>query len=321
MFLQNITSVRTCAANLSSKVKDNIQQATKGFAGSPANAPMICIDKLFVPEYQREVFGGSLTKHLDNWNNTFDWDLFGVVTVAPISGTDNYIILNGQHRTILGYVCMDIREVPVHIVTTRDPKKQAKLFWGMNGGTVKRISNEEQFTAEVYAEIPDAMDLKNVLIQSNLSCGKINVDPLHAKVKRKSLEKAVKKGRQNVSLAVNLLRRNLWRKRWSDQVFVALVYALSTDKINWTETLLDDFKKWIDAKSDNTTSPLDLIDNSLKNASDWSVGLAYGIIRDFMKVQRAKGRETQSIVGIEKQYKALVKNHASDLVEDNRAAA
>ena len=319
MFLSNLelTSVRTVAANLSQKVKDDIREASSGIAGSPANATMISIDKLHIPEYQRDAYGGALKKHLNNWNNTFDWDLFGVVTVAPIDGTDEYVILNGQHRTILAYVSKDFREVPVHIVTTRDQKKQAKLFWGMNGGTVKRISNEEQFTAEVHAEMPEAMDLRNVLIQSGLSCGKINVDPARAKVKRKSLEKAVNLGRSHVPTAVRLLRRNLWAKRWSDQVFVALIYALSTDTIDWTyKTLLSDFENWIDAKSSIEPTPLAIIDNSLKNASEWSVGLGYGIVRNFMAYQRASGRPSLPVEKLKKLYLSKVKGHTSDEVVD-----
>lgn len=145
-------------------------------------------------EGQRRLKIGRANKFLTDMGE-FDWNLFGVATVAQYPNGSREMI-NGGHRTFMAQqIDPTIEFVPAHIVEVKTVKEAAKLFYRMNGVNTTALNPEEVMVNRVLGGEKYALELVDALKDCNwkvtnkvLSVG----DELGKSIKIRAFEKMYK---------------------------------------------------------------------------------------------------------------------------------
>ncbi len=131
----------------------------------------IPIDSIVVDErYQRRVTrtGNSMIEKIVN---EFHWSRFQPLTVACKDKSDDYPVIDGQHR-LLACRKIGLTEVPCWVVASPHLADQAKAFVGTNKCRVK-MTKINVFWADVVAGSPDATWVKRICDSAGVKIGRI----------------------------------------------------------------------------------------------------------------------------------------------------
>lgn len=107
------------------------------------------------PAYQREILDTGKS-NIRRMIEGFSWALFGVLVVG-IRGSDQYAIIDGQHRATAALMHGSISLVPC-VVLRGGQADEARAFSSINGN-VTRIHALQSFRAKVIAGDPGAVNL------------------------------------------------------------------------------------------------------------------------------------------------------------------
>lgn len=141
---------------------------------------------------------------------SFDWNLFGVVTVVEYpNGTRE--LVDGGHRRYLAQTCFpDLTHIPGVVLKVNDEQEAARLFHRFNGTVSKNVNKEEQFVAQVYGEETAATELAkqlqdcNLFVQSNeLTVG--SHQPGRKSIKIAKFREFIRKHPQSTKRAVSVM--------------------------------------------------------------------------------------------------------------------
>ena len=287
------------------ELKSTHEKYLYNIKGSPANATMIDINTP-MSKVQRKLYKQDILKYIER-SQGLNWDLFGVVTAVKFKDGSMEVI-NGQHRMSLARtIDPSITEVPAHVIQLQDEKDAFRYFGLMNGGASRNVSNEEQFWALVLAEDPAELKLKAILERANLACGKVNEGNNRFSVKYTNFKKSVNMGAEEAIYAAKLIQ-DAGFGRWNDSVFAGLTRLLSFK--NYKPYLMDQtcaegiaFRDWfMEVPRYNQMRELQF--KKYRNVTDWSYGIAYGLMQKFLHTQRYDNKQLKTALGpIERAYK------------------
>jgi len=294
---------------LSENDKSTLQKAK--ITGNWSSLKMIAVEDLNIPEYQRTKLKlDKLCKALPEVGG-FDLDFFGALNVTDM-GNGTYDVDNGQRRGI-SWIIKNIlsnpdidpstMKVPCLVSSPKSYRKAAKLFWLYNGGAGASIrpSNEEGFHAQVEAELPEALKLKDLLVRAKLACGEVNKD-FDRQIAYVTLVKATEMGAKNQVrykkhkdlsdewvIKVADLFGKVWPERMDNQLFNGFTHLLNHYAYQDTflkETVWARFEKYISDLGKCYVTPTLYVKTltSFKNTPDWSMGIALGILTGFAQV-------------------------------------
>lgn len=126
----------------------------------PGEVPVLdWVDKSLIdvdPAYQRRPDEGRVQRILD-W---FEWSSFGAIVVAP-SGDGRFHVTDGQHRLEAARRHPAITVVPAVIIPKSGTTEEAGNFVVLNVER-RNISQLDRYWAELAAEDPDALTVKQV---------------------------------------------------------------------------------------------------------------------------------------------------------------
>ena len=264
------------------KLKKSHQKYMNCQKGVPAVATNISIDTP-MSKVQRGLYRNDLLKYIEKAGG-INWDLFGVVTAVKHKDGSMEII-NGQHRmTLVKTLLPKVTEVPAHIIDLNDEKDAFRYFGLMNGGASRNVSNEEQFWALVLAEDTEALKLKDILEDADLACGQVNEGNKRPKVKYTNFKKATEMGIDACVLAAHTIR-NAYPDTWNDNLYSGLTRLFSMDEY---KAFLDEdgdeyktFDSWL-TQASKFYQISDLQFRQYRDITDWSYGIAYGLMQKFM---------------------------------------
>jgi hypothetical protein len=124
-------------------------------------------------EAQRQTKSARISKYLKEVGS-FNWNLFGIITVAKLPNQPNYLTLDGGHRlTMVQEVFGENVTVPARVIHCADQAEAATLFHQFNGTASTSVNPEERFVAQVkggYSEsvhMATAMDRMGLKVVSN----------------------------------------------------------------------------------------------------------------------------------------------------------
>jgi hypothetical protein len=291
---------------LSDKEKDKLKLTQ--ITGDWAEFRMLPADQLIIPEYQRKHLKfGKLIKAIDNVGS-LDREFFGALNVTQQT-EDSYSVDNGQRRTVMMLMkhiadqFQDLSgiEVPCLVSNAKAYEQQARQFWLFNGGgdASAKLTNEEQFHAMVEAKIPEAIEMKNLLVRSRLACGEVNNTFTERQIAFKTLEKAMTMGArqqkknpehtdmsQDWVVSVADLFAKVWPERMDNQLFNGFTHLMnhpSYQDLFLKNSIWARFEAWLVNVGKVYATPTAFVRTlqKYKNVSDWSMGLAYGIVQAF----------------------------------------
>lgn len=290
------------------ELKSTHQKYLYNIKGSPAKATMIDINTP-MSKVQRKLYKQDILKYIER-SQGLNWDLFGVVTAVKFKD-ESMEVINGQHRMSLARtIDPSITEVPAHVIKLQDEKDAFRYFGLMNGGASRNVSNEEQFWALVLAEDPAELKLKAILERANLACGKVNEGNNRFSVKYTNFKKSVNMGAEEAIYAAKLIQ-DAGFGRWNDSLFAGLTRLLSFK--NYKHYLMDQtcaegkaFCDWF-MEVPRHYQMSDLQFKKYRNVTDWSYGIAYGLMQKFLHTQRYDNQQLKTALGpIERAYKERI---------------
>lgn len=300
---------------------------------------MITVGELQIPEYQRKAIRlQMLVKALYNVGNdkqpVIDLDFFGALNVTENIEEGGYDIDNGQRRTVLLLCKMlansemsmeDFNKLEIPCLVSKDKteyKDRAKKFWLFNGGggASKGLSNEEQFKAQVEAEMSDALYYKDIIEKAELACGEVNDVNAERQIAWKTLDKAMhmgskfqnrKKAHEDRSAFWVIQIAKLFKKGWGpgqmdNQLFNGMAHLANhphyqliflTEKKYNGKTIWEQLEEHIEKVAKTYSTPKRYVETfqQYKNISDWSVGIAYGLVEHFAREKEGKGIQAKQL--------------------------
>jgi hypothetical protein len=211
-------------------------------------------------------------------------------------------------------------EIPCLVSTAKTMyKDRAKKFWLFNGGgNASKGLSKEQFKAQVEAEMADALYYESVIKKAELACGEVNniTDGGNAErqIAWKTLDKALgmgskfqnrKKAHEDRSAFWVEKIANLFKKAWGpgqmdNQLFNGFAHLVNhphyqliflTEKKYDGKTIWEKLVEHIEKVAKTYSTPKRYVETfqKYKNISDWSLGIAYGIVEHFAGEIGGKG--------------------------------
>jgi len=298
--------------------KDNGTKPAQGFSMVPVDLPNHMSQRPLKPI--------QITK----WaleSNGFDWNLFGYITV--VCNSDGVMTkLNGQQRCqMCQWLLPDVKEVPAHIIYTDSDAYAATLFYQMNDVNMAQLTGEELLWAEIIAERPQALYVKEYLEAADLSCGMFRENDTEYKTKRAIFERSLKYSEEGTLAAVDLIREAYSKSKLIDgQVMCGLARLFSIksngeyvyDNYANTNTRIGKlFKEWFIQQAYHRRLK-DLHYDNYKNlnaSSAWENGCAYGLAKDFTNWLGNKGlrRLAQPLAPVKNVYESRNNNQEMEV--------
>lgn len=313
-------------AGLSSKDKDALSGAK--MVGTWREHEMVKVKDLIIPEYQRKALNLksmiAALKHVGN----IDLDFFGALNVTE-NESGSYDVDNGQRRSVLLLCYLMLKqqeemtqekfeeiEIPCLVSPYKGYKERAKSFWLFNGGgnASKSLSNEEQFHAQVEAGIQDALVKRDLIVKAELACGEVNSSKSSRQIAYKTLDKAQKMGAKfKRSVPTHEDRSDFWieqisllfKKTWGpgqfdNQLFNGFTYLVNHShyqELFQQDKIWDKFEAHITGLTGVYGTPKQYVETmqKYKNVADWSLGIAYGIVKHFTDQIRGKGIKVKQL--------------------------
>jgi hypothetical protein len=288
--------------------------------GTPAQGDRVPIDvELHIS--QRDLKIQNVYKYIAK-KGGLDWNLFGHVTVIRRKSDGKMAMINGQHRrqvaTIVDPFC---QELPAHIIDVDDSEFESygsALFSQFNGILQKALTNEELFRARVLARDPEALKMEQVLIRCGLSCGKVNDIPGTLPVAYATFAKCLKLGERATVRSVELMKKGF--RSIADDPLHGLVFLLAQktyeDLGNPQLRIGQDFEEWLTKAVPIFHTLKDLKFKKYRNNPSWQKGIAYGLVKNFIKFQREHGRSSApKISEIKRIYESGFKKEDSGILE------
>jgi hypothetical protein len=131
--------------------------------GSRPEFKWLSLDMLFVEtQYQRATKSKDSQKNIKSIKLNFNWAACGALIVCLNANRRKYAVIDGQHRYEAAMLRGDIGELPCLIIGQRELQHQAETFVEINSKRV-RLSNLQAFPAAIMAKNPDAVALKEIL--------------------------------------------------------------------------------------------------------------------------------------------------------------
>lgn len=290
---------------LSTKFKNLYQGKVVNGSFRDTSLPQIPINTPLA-ECQRDLYENNIKEYI-KISGGLDWKLFGYVTAVryPAGKYDvDLEIINGQHRMSLAKtIDPSITEVPAHIIDC-DTKEEAYRYFGLlNGGASRSVSAEERFWSMVLAQDPTAKMHESYLIRAGLSCGKVNKSPTNSNpsVKYPNFKKAVDMGIDEMLLSSSILIKGYFKKKgnWSEILFTGLTRAISfyPDLKDINSPAYTYLRQWLENDMPTAMPNLKKLQyKKYQNTSDWSWGVARGLIDDFVDAYPASKIDKKLIV-------------------------
>jgi len=291
---------------LSTKMKNLYQGKVVNGSYRDTTLPQVPIDTPLAI-CQRQLYENSIKEYI-KISGGLDWKLFGYVSVAKYPKGKYEVdmeVINGQHRMSLAKtIDPSITEVPAHIIECETREEAYRYFGLFNGGASRSVSAEERFWSMVLAKDPTALRHQEYLEQAGLSCGKVNKSETNSNpsVKYPNFKKAVDMGLDEMLLASKILLNGYFAKRgvWSEVAFTGLTRAIQFYP-SLKDSQLAGHKNLVQWLEQDMPRAMPNIKKSLQyktfqNTSDWSWGVARGMIEDFVDAYPASGIDKKKII-------------------------
>jgi len=309
--MKNITSIGALASSTynSLSVKEQVELTQAPIFGDWSVHKMIPVSKLVIPEYQRKHLKLNQMVKAIGAVGGIDKEFFGALNVTD-RGDDTYGVGNGQRRLLLQLMKLiasnpdanlDTFMVPCLVSKPKPETEEARKFWLFNGGAnaSARLTNEEQFYAQVCAKMPEALVLKDLLIRAKLACGEVGKEYTDRQIAYVTLVKATQMGAKNQTIKKNHtdlsdenvirvadLFNDVWPERMDNQVFNGFTYLLNHwhyQDIFLKDTIWARFEKYVKDLGRVYVTPTAFVKTlkAFKNTPDWSMGIAFGILSGF----------------------------------------
>jgi len=241
-----------------------------------------------------------------------DRNLFGYATAIRRKSDGQLALVNGQHRINLVKILSPLTtEVPAQIIDVEDEdfdRYGSRFFHQINGGVNKALTNEELFYAQVIAEDPEALAIRQALVKCQLSCGKVNNEVGTLPIKYATFVKCLALGGPATERAVQLLRKGF--KSMNEVALHGLVYLLSRKEYevlgNRSVAVGKHFETWLTQAVPMFHSVTALTFPKYHNAKSWEVGVAYGLVQSFVKHQRNQNLSAIQVGTIKEIYEESV---------------
>lgn len=307
-------------ASLSNKDKDALSDAQ--MIGKWREWEKIPVRDLIIPEYQRKALNlKSMIKALKHVGN-IDLDFFGALNVTE-NDQGSYDVDNGQRRSVLLLCYLMLKsketmtqdefeaiEIPCLVSPYKGYKDRAKSFWLFNGGgnASKSLSNEEQFHAQVEAGIPDALIKRDLIVKAELACGEVNSNKSSRQIAYKTLDKAQKMGAKSkrdnpthedrsdfwIEQIAGLFKKTWGPGQFDNQLFNGFTHLVNHphyQELFQQDKIWNKFEAHITGLTGSFGTPKQYVETmqKYKNVADWSLGIAYGIVKHFTDQIRGKG--------------------------------
>jgi len=258
--------------------------------GHPAPGETIDINTPLHP-VQRPLKRNAILKYIE-MIGTVDWNMFGYATAVELDG-QRYVIDRQHGMSLVKTIAPHVTHVPAHIIRIdkNDEEYAAKLFAYLNGVASTKPSQEEILWAELIAREPHAINIENVLIQAELSCGMINEG--HMQISRSTIEKCIKLGVVETLYAAKLIKAAYPNRKECNQLFHGLVYLLSLDAYKGymgNLTLGKMFRQWMTSDFPDNNTYNDAKFKKYQPTNAWQVGVAYGLNKQFRHWMDRKGK-------------------------------
>lgn len=303
---------------LSTKMKNLYQGKIVNGSCKDTSLPQIPIDTPLA-QCQRDLYENSVKEYIKT-SGGLDWKLFGYATAARYPAGKYEVdleVINGQHRMSLAKtIDPSITEVPAHIIDC-DTREEAYRYFGLlNGGASRSVSAEERFWSMVLAQDPTALEHQAYLKQAGLSCGKVNKSNinLHPSIKYPNFKKAVDMGLDEMLIASSILITGYFKKKgnWSEILFTGLTRAVKfypqLKDIN--SVAHKNLVQWLGSDMPIAMPNLKKLQyKKFQNTSDWSWGVARGLIEDFVEAYPSSKIDSKAIIA---EYNKRLQN------EDNK---
>lgn len=299
------------------QIPESIQPYVGIHWGTPAPGDRISVDTP-MHHCQRPYKRQNVYKYIAKIKGV-DWNLFGYATALRRRSDGYTAVINGQHRINLVKLMLPaVTEVPAHIIEVDDSDFDiygAELFNGNNGIVSKTVSNEELFYSLVQAQDPDALHMKKVLEKLNLSCGRVNVNPLHSPVVYANFQKCLKLGETATERAV-LLMKSAFNGQVADDPLHGLVFLFShpeyQDLSDSKKLVGQRFAQWFTTLGQSGLITLsDLKFRKYRQNPSWQKGIAYGLVNNFNRWLTTKSLPAVKIGTIKKIYESGFKKDDS----------
>ena len=164
------------------------------------------IDRLVIDErYQRRVTDQGV-KLINGIVRQFRWSKFQPLTVSGPDASDDYPVIDGQHRLEACRRHGGIAEVPCWIVDAERIADQARAFVAVNGKRI-RVTAINVFWASLAAADADAVWLKSICDRAGIAIGRVGngVQPPRTTVALGALLKVRSLGDATVARALAVL--------------------------------------------------------------------------------------------------------------------
>ncbi len=290
---------------LSTKMKNLYQGKVVNGSFRDITLPQIPIDTPLA-ECQRDLYENNIKEYI-KISGGLDWKLFGYVTAVryPAGKYDvDLEVINGQHRMSLAKtIDPSVTEVPAHIIDCETKEEAYRYFGLLNGGASRSVSAEERFWSMVLAMDPEAKEHESYLIRAGLSCGKVNKSPTNSNpsVKYPNFKKAVDMGLDEMLTASSILINGYFKKKgaWSEILFTGLTRAIQFYPAlkDPTSQAHQHLVQWLGNDMPTAIPNLKKLQyKRYQNTSDWSWGVARGLIDDFVDAYPASRLDKKSII-------------------------
>lgn len=308
--MSNITSIGALASSTynSLSVKDQVELSQAPIFGDWSVHKMIPVSKLVIPEYQRKHLKINQMVKAIGAVGGIDKEFFGALNVTD-RGDDTYGVGNGQRRLLLQLMKLiasnpdanlDTFMVPCLVSKPKPETEEARKFWLFNGGAnaSARLTNEEQFYAQVCAKMPEALGLADLLDRAKLACGEVGKDYTR-QIAYVTLVKATQMGAKNQNKKkdhIDLSEENVikvadlfgavWPERMDNQLFNGFTHLLNHhhyQDLFLKDTIWARFEKYVKDLGRVYVTPTAFVKTlaRFKNTPDWSMGIAFGILSGF----------------------------------------
>lgn len=259
-------------------------------------------------EAQRETKTSRIKKYIKEAKH-FDWDLFGIITVAEIDELQGERrVVDGGHRlAMVKEYLPQVTEVPANIIKMKTEAEAAKLFHRFNGTSSAQVSNEERFVARVLGEDVLALETASVLeslglkIIGNQETGTYAGAESGRSIKISMFEKIYNKFPHLVEIAVPMIN-----EAWDDfdntsispMLLEGIVYMLHTieqecDSKTAVDRFVPYFGKWLKVVASTGKPQRKMTYPDLRKDNHYGYSIAKGLYdeyQDYLKARFCEGK-------------------------------
>lgn len=281
--------------------------------GTKAKGDTVSVDTPLIKS-QRPLNTTKVEEYI-NKSGGINWSIFGsVLAVDMPDGTIK--LIDGQHRIACVKTCLPWEtQVPAHIVKGT-AQQAAQWFLDINGEASQRVNSEHTFKAKCEAGDELYLLLRDQLIKTRFHVGEVNLRTDTRPLSFAGFKKSLRWGDQEFLRACDMVDQVFPKDRDYELLVEALSYVFHFEAyaplMQSDQGMGKRFIKWLrDLRSVGAT-PGKMKFKKLYNAGPYSKAVGYGLMKNFLALQRSQGHKVPLVEHIRMDHES----HAKSEIED-----